>query len=183
MGKVLHASKSGYFPFCLPEWDNQSPQFTTASLSVVMKSFWVLRSFSITGSYNGPSSSVLDFSIVLSSSATTEEEIVCNPNWEVTSSSSLVEIEGSWYLVGQGGQFYRYGNLIIPAYGISALYEQGQGAGFAIFSQSSSGYTETFNFENMTFYGGSGDALSFSITPISYWSYDGTWNTSTGERL
>ena len=183
MGKVLSAQGSGYFPFCLPEWDNQFSQFTTASLSVAMKSFWVLRSFSITGSYNGPSSSVLDFSIVLSSSATTEEGIVCNPNWEVTSSSSLVEIEGSWYSVNQGDQFYRYGNLIIPAYRISALYEQGQGAGFAIFSQSSSGYTETFNFENMTFYGGRGDALSFSITPISYWSYGGIYDTATGNTL
>jgi len=180
MGKVLSAQGSGYFPFCLPEWDNQFSQFTTASLSVVMKSFWVLRSFSITGTYNGPSSSVLNFSIVLSNSATTEQEIVCNPNWEVISSSSLEEIEGSWY---SGDTFYRYGNLIIPAYRISALYQQGQGAGFAIFSQSSSGYTETFNFENMIFYGGRGDALSFLITPISYWSYGGIWNTSTGEPL
>lgn len=180
MGKVLHASKSGYFPFCLPEFQDEVTQFTTASVAVAMKSFWVLRSFSVTGTYNGPSSSVLDFSIVLSNTASKEEEIVCNPMWEVSSSSSLVDIVGSWY---DGGQFYKYGNLIIPNYRISALYDQGQGSGFVIISQSSSGYTETFSFEGMTFYGESGGALSFLITPISYWSYDGTYDTSTGNPL
>ena len=179
MGKVLSAQGSGYFPFCLPEWENQETQFTSASIAVVMKSFWVLRSFSITGTYNGPVS-VLNFSIVLSSLATTEEEIVCNPNWEVTSSSSLDAIVGSWY---SGGQFYRYGDLIIPNYEISAIYNQGEGGGFAIKSQTSSGYTETFDFENMTFYGTRGGALSFLMTPISYWSYGGTYDTTTGLPL
>jgi len=180
MGKVFHASKSGYFPFCLPEFQDEVTQFTTATVAVVMKSFWVLRSFSVTGSYTGLSNSTLDFSIVLSNTATTEEEIVCNPNWEVTSYSSLNSIVGSWY---DGGQFYIYGNLIIPNYNISALYEDGQGAGFAITSQSSSDYLQTFSFEGMTFYGTSGGASSFSITPISYWSYDGTYDTTTGDRL
>jgi hypothetical protein len=180
MGKVLHASKSGYFPFCLPEFQDDVTQFTTASVAVVMKSFWVLRSFSITGTYNGPNS-VLDFSIVLSNTASKEEEIVCNPTWEVSSSSSLVDIVGSWY--DGGGGFYKYGNSIIPNYRISALYEQGQGGGFVIISQTSSGYEETFSFEGMTFYGESGGALSFLITPISYWSYDGTYDTATGNAL
>ena len=179
MGKVLHASKSGYFPFCLPEFQDEVTQFTTASVAIAMKSFWVLRSFSITGTYNGPSS-VLDFSIVLSSSATKEEEIICNPIWEISSFSSLNSIVGSWY---GGGQFYKYGDLVIPNYEIFALYDEGQGAGFAVTSQTSSGYEETFSFEGMTFYGTSGGALSFLITPISYWSYDGTYDTSTGNPL
>jgi hypothetical protein len=178
MGKVVHASKSGYFPFCLPEFQNEVTQFTTANVAVAMKVFWVLRSFSITGTYQGPSS-ILDFSIVLTNTATREEEIVCNPNWSISSFSSLNSIVGSWY---SKGQFYKYGDSIIPNYEISALFDEGQGAGFAITSQSSSDYQETFSFESMTFYGASG-ALSLLISPISYWSYDGTYNTATGQLL
>lgn len=180
MAKVLHASKSGYFPFCIPVFSGGTDQFTTANLEDAMKMYWVLRTFSITGSYNGPDDSILDFSIVLTNSAAKEEEIVCNPNWSILSSSSLNNINGSWY---NGGQFYTYQDLIVPDYTISALYDDGGGAGFAITSQNYSSYEETFDFENMTFYGASGNALSFSLTALSFWSYGETYNTSTGERL
>ena len=180
MGKVLHASKSGYFPFCLPVFPGGAYNFTAASVEDSMKMYWVLRSFSITGSYTGPDDSTLTFSIILKNSALEEEDIVCNPNWSTLSSTSLNTINGSWY---SGGQFYSYGSLIVPDYTISALYDDGGGAGFAITSQDYSGYAESFALEGMTFYGTSGGALSFSITPISYWSYDGTYDVATGNPL
>jgi len=180
MGKVLHASYSGYFPFCLPVFSGGASSFTAASVEDSMKMYWVLRSFSITGSYTGQDDSTLTFSIVLENSALEEKDIVCNPSWTILSSSSLNSINGSWY---GGGQFYSYGNLIVPDYQISALYDDGGGGGLAITSQNYSGYEQSFDFEGMTFYGTSGGASSFSITPISYWSYDGTYDTSTGSRL
>ena len=182
MGKVLHASKSGYFPFCLPPLQSEGLyHFTTATLENAMRAFWILRSFSITGSYNTFDSS-RDFSIVLSNTASSEEEIVCNPIWEVSSSSNLDTgtTVGSWYT---GNNFYTYGDLIVPDYSISALYLEGGGAGFSVTSLDGSNYQETFSFENMTFYGERGDASGFSINPISYWSYGGTYDTQTGARL
>jgi hypothetical protein len=182
MGKVLHASKSGYFPFCLQPFSSEgSFHFTTATLENAMRAFWVLRSFSITGSYNTFDSS-RDFNIVLSNTASTEEEIVCNPIWEVSSYSNLntESINGSWY---SGNNFYTYGDLIVPDYSISAIYEEGGGAGFAITSLDYSDYAESFSLEGMTFYGTSGGASGFSINPISYWSYGETYDTTTGESL
>jgi hypothetical protein len=180
MGKVLHASKSGYFPFCLQPFQSEGLyHFTIATLENAMRAFWVLRSFSITGSYNTFDSS-RNFSIVLSNTASTEEEIVCNPIWEVYSYSNLDSISGLWY---SGNNFYTYGDLIVPDYSISALYLEGGGAGFAVTSLDDSNYEETFSLENMTFYGASGGARGFSINPISYWSYDGTYDTETGARL
>jgi hypothetical protein len=182
VGKVLHASQSGYFPFCLPPLQSEGLyHYTTATLENAMRAFWILRSFSITGSYNTFDSS-RDFSIVLSNTASSGEEIVCNPIWEVSSYSNLntESISGSWY---SGNNFYTYGDLIVPDYSISAIYEEGGGAGFAVTSLDASNYEETFSLENMTFYGTSGGASGFSINPISYWSYGGTYDTQTGARL
>lgn len=178
MGKVLHASKSGWFPFCLPSFDPTGlVNFTSASKEIVMKSFWVLRNFTLSGSYIDLNLNPRQFSITLGSGATKEENIVCNPSWEVKSYSNVNSIVGTWY--DSSHYFYNYNNLIVPDYSISGLFDGAGGGGFALKTLDGSGYSETFSFEGMTLFGVGG----FSITPNAYWSYDGTWNPQTGQRL
>lgn len=177
MGEVLHASHSGWFPFCLPSFDPTGyVNFTAASKDVVMKSFWVLKSFTISGSYLDLNLNPRNFSVTLETSAEQEEGLVCAPSWVVKSSSNVNNFNGSWY---DGSNFYQYNESIVPDYGISGLFEDAGGGGFALTSLDASGYPETFSFEGMTLFGVGG----FSITPNEYWSYEGTWDTETGELL
>lgn len=182
MGKVLHASYSGYFPFCLLPYPGGYVNHTTATLEVAMHSFWVLKRFSISGTYLDGFSATQNFNIVLKTTANSESELVCDKDWEVESSSNLDVITGNWY--SSGANFYKDGDLIVPNYEIYALYSGGLGAGLAITSLDASGYLDTYSFQGMTFYGTmESGASSFSMNPLEYWSYDGTFDTSTGALL
>lgn len=175
-----HVTSIGEFPFCVTAYPGGYVNHTTGSLDVVMKSYWVLRKFSISGTYLDGASVTQSFSITLKNPSSSEDQIVCDPAWVVDTSSNLNTINGSWY---SNNSFYKDGSLIVPDYSISALYQNGGGSGFSIVSLDASGYPQTFLFEGMTFYGTDGGALTFTLTPIEYWSYGGTYNTSTGAKL
>jgi hypothetical protein len=103
MGKVLHASKSGYFPFCLKnttpyeDWPEWSPEtFIGVPLKIAMYWYWIVKTWIVSVpeiSYAGKAPSI--YGSYLSSTAVTitkEEDIVCgydflkltgnNPNFD-----------------------------------------------------------------------------------------------------
>jgi hypothetical protein len=88
MGKVLHASKSGYFPFCLKnttpyeDWPEWSPEtFIGVPLKIAMYWYWIVKTWIVSVPeipYARNATSI--YGNYLSSSAvpiTKEEDIVC----------------------------------------------------------------------------------------------------------
>lgn len=186
MGKVLHASKSGWFPFCLYDFipGDIIKRYNAVSLETAMKNYWVLRQFTISGSYLAGEYpyTIQSFSMTLKSGAEKEGDLVCNPSWQVANAYNLTDINGSWWDTSVNSIF-KYGKLIVPDYAIGANFVNSQGGGFILQTIDASDYPESFPFEGMTLFGVSGNASNFSITPTAYWSYDGTWNPQTGQRL
>jgi len=79
MGKVLHASYSGYFPFCIYEGNLGQVGSGTAfplgmSLENAMLLYWKIKSFKLTA----PSSSK---TAIVQSPKSSEEQIVCGNNF------------------------------------------------------------------------------------------------------
>jgi hypothetical protein len=88
MGKVLHASKSGYFPFCLknttpyedwPEWSQET--FIGVPLETAMYWYWIVKTWLVSVpeiSYSQNASSIYgDFLSSIPVPIAKEEDIVC----------------------------------------------------------------------------------------------------------
>jgi hypothetical protein len=208
MGKVLHASGSGYFPSCIQEgvgfW----------SLEKAMEVFWRIRSWELNTSITysilidgvpteftvGPSSPYqftwrYDNGGDFSPPITSEEELVCSS--EV---SLIVGMEQ--YIINEPYGFLQFtspqknGSLYSPGFSLYFEFEADVlGTGEYLFSNGANGQPggqksfsiygsepisigfQTFQ-EDFTFV----DA-TFSLEPTEWWSYGGTYNTSTGARL
>lgn len=185
MGKVLHASYSGYFPYCLVDfYQDPYPQFGAVSLETAMKFFWVLRKFTLSGTYLAGEYpyTTQNFSLTFKSSAEKEEDLVCNPAWQIESSSNVADVQG-WFESG-GTEIYKYGSLYVPYFYFTGFYVDSQGGGFIVQNLNTLGqFDPLFVFEGIQMFGVNGNATNFQMIPNEYWSYDGTWNTQTGQRL
>jgi len=190
MGKILHAGKSGYFPFCLQEgtgywslekameiyWRIRSWEF---SLSVTYLAFSDLgeeQIFTTTPTPLGPA--------VITSLVTTEEDLVCG-----NSLNRFLHLEATPT---------KSGSLYNPGFGVDVNWGSEYDFGFAEFQVfSGAGGPDVRSF---SIYGSSSFPLSFivyerpeisfslldatlSLEPKSWWSYGGTYDTSTGARL
>jgi hypothetical protein len=205
MGKVLSAQGSGYFPSCLQEMPESTLGIVTASLSNIMKLYWRVKSWkidSITGSfkpnaeYDAESFSynVIEKDLTQVSEITQENQYVCNPVY-----SAFVIIDYNYVLNGipypatspfnfaYGDDFY-YGYGI--ALGIGFQYNVNNSWG----SSERSGQIGTFNINpfgiSVPLYSyndgpprvPSGNVV-VNMSPREYWSYDGTYDTATGNPL
>ena len=227
MGKVLHASASGYFPWCLkngPPVGGIYSNNVAMSLTQAMKAAWVVRQYTA----SAPATTVViddpvgeitvDFlqysetqpsqrTSVLGPAITSEEQIVCGANYSMffTGITTLLSVDG-----GEPGesvepiQIFRlwdyYTDDLVSFAGriynndvyLNALWTFGQGV---ISLDYSSGALTIGNFEWIIVPGvsistpiywifGSNSVISgflnIIIQPSLYWSYGGTWNTSTG---
>ena len=196
MGKVLHASYSGYFPFCLDEYDldEQLPAYSPISLDLSMKIWWRIKKFRFYGNYianidGEPVEQPWEFTAIRN--AGSEERIVCYkfPAWNIESQINTVQLEVSmqtaWRVevVEEGRTEIKY----ILSFGFSFFVEnpsvQEQGVSYG--SPSESDNVNTYDFEGLTLYDtqfvGSATILGHEI--LEYWSYGGTYNTSTGLPL
>ncbi len=209
MGKVLHASGSGYFTSCIQEgvafW----------SLEKAMEVFWRIRSWelnvSITYSYIidgvpaeltvGPSSPYQftwrydnggDFSPPL----TSEEELVCSSDV-----SLIVGMEQ--YIVNEPYGFLQFGfpqkNGLLYSPGFDLYFEfQADvfGGGTILFANGANG--QSGGQKSFSIYGSEPISVgfqtliedeltfadaTFSLEPTEWWSYGGMYDTSTGARL
>ena len=195
MGKVLHASKSGYFPSCIVEGDPEDCPWT---LEKAMQTYWRVRTWTFTASgiatnTDDPgdtfpiSSEITDITsrdIETAFPQTLEEGLVCG-NFFSNAADHFALIEfgqaqtsGGLYDSGLFGgiedyrveplEFY-FAAINSSAFSISIL-----GTNIPIIMQ----YVNDEGQESYTITSGSA-----TLTPTLWWSYGGTYNTSTGEPL
>ena len=205
MGKVLHASASGHFPFCILEIDFATGSGTDRPLGMnietAMKFFWVFRSFSVSRAgltaYANFTPDVpidqeeqyvcpIDFGKFCFANASSSEEV--GPNLVNKSVGVGIIFENPVRYKVQNGQNIFYPLITISAdetsvgpdtYGLdSTTFKTNQQDPLA-FSLA------FFDFGQLDFYTGfqSDGSVPVSFSDPSYHSYSGTWDTSTGQRL
>jgi hypothetical protein len=209
MGKVLHASKSGYFPFC----EQNSLDFPNnlkidGTLEQIMALYWRVKRFkySLTGQYTA------DFAdpIIISGGSGVFAQNIYPPNEESLVCAGPVLFTGSVTL--SVGAFTITPNFYMGLFAVNFL------GGFPFFQSTGSTYKTFFQITSDIVFGGgefvnsiktfesavpcgsysgiksgtlfqsfnpnySGGGVSLVIEPSEYWSYGGTYNTATGAPL
>ena len=200
MGKVLHASGSGYFPFCIQESSSDACVFP---LETIMKIYWRVKKFRLTGAGTGtlpPPSPLAGTEVFFTFDpveipqmyANSEENLVC-------ASEFYFDQEGNFGGIGlnEGTISKKELNLFSLDFSVSFGFDSlsfiygfnafgGLGLttnsphSLIIFGVSMPIFITVDGFGDENNMGGS---MQLTLTPIEYWSYGGTYNTSTGEPL
>ena len=179
MGKVLHASGSGYFPSCL----SQNSTLATQSLTDAMEIYWKVRSWAVTisGDVNGYQ--------VFVSTASDETDLVCGSDFLPSIDAPFLDLY-FFYLAGPLVDSYlnpqKY--AMLPGFHMICQSESGS---VQISSEFIDGrgtvLAGTFSFYDKSYSlfaeGGGIEERSGSVIPNSYWSYGGTYDTATGNPL
>jgi hypothetical protein len=204
MGKVLSAQGSGYFPTCILQ-DDPPADFPSGSIKDFMTFYWRVKKFKVTISGSG-TAKANGQSVQMSGTF----DLI--PRDEIKSESQLVCNLPSIYQ-GNGGEFVfdgiAKGALFASLFHFPEYYQKSGssniqtnislGAGVSVnyffFDRGPIGYMKMGSW-SINFYGGSlsgelySPPSSFSsgsfntkFEATEYWSYGGTWNTSTGEPL
>lgn len=190
MGKVLHASYSGYFPFCLNEYDLDPPfsAYSPVSLQTAMRIWWRIKKFRFYGTYVlNPETDpeTRNWEIVVERNANSEENLVCNPNpgWTTEFTLNTFGVSGfSLENIFQDGANYVVGSSFGAGF-VDGSQEQG-----IFYVSAYDVILKTYNFGGVTYYM-TGDNNTYNeFTTINheileYWSYGGTYDTSTGFPL
>jgi hypothetical protein len=221
MGKVLHASASGYFTGCIKE-QNLLKECFSGNLTQVMALFWRVKKWeaTITGSLQRTLDGVthtLTFDGTTreldsqSPSPTTEEDLVC---FNGEAKAFLVYIKtANWYASDGIPQDDTFGLLISSGYRSDDEYSGVEKTedDYRVFGETLLGPTFLINGNgntapdysplveagsyNITFYDGTltgklwstfADTTASCVITVNakeYWSYDGTYNTSSGAPL
>ena len=175
MGKILHASYSGWFPFCIL----QEREYATiqGTLESIMCLFWRVRRFTLITNL----ASVGQVTTILQSVAEKEEDIVCSGSvWEFVQDDYVVspglinfnsiysggtETRATIHLEGPDGEVF---------WGLSLDFPQT----FKRFDMGQTGLYVDWNCSNQD-----GDNYAVSISADLFWSYGGMYDTSTGKPL
>jgi hypothetical protein len=189
MGKVLHASGSGYFPQCIKDYN-----VGIFSLEEAMKIYWRIKSWefnaSITAQINDEIfSGNTSFNVL--STANKEEDLVCSngfygskdypdgsPNVNIFFNPQVYKNINTY--IGFRLGISLYGLPTIPSFSffIAAFYSD----------ESYNGNYEATILGKKIRLKGAEDytnllSLSLVLSPSVYWSYGGTYNTATGQLL
>ena len=192
MPKVLHASYSGYFPACIQTAPESKSNLVGGTLEQIMELYWRVRAWrldSVSGSID-IDGEILNYSASQQTlgavSATTETDLVCNSSFTATANYLLTYSSGSDNRsldVGLGGNFYKENELYYMRFSFNMLFVTNSATPYQVGSL-------TINGLSVPLYGYvDGPArpitgnLTASISPTEYWSYGGTYNTSTGQPL
>ena len=214
MGKILHPR---YFPFCYgPEIRGQglSPEIfpdrwtaITTSLANAMGLYWRVRAYTVTGQiFNVIDQVQVPFSIVFSSAATTEEDLVCYRGFYRTGGGE--DLDDATFLI-YPDYLHPIGQTI-PVYGDSqtvslfvdcTISQSEESSNFrSIYSPPCPGAPEPQrSAHTFSAFGQNMEVLLYarapcnpewapgvnelSIEATSYWSYGGTYDTATGLPL
>jgi len=198
MGKVLHASASGYFTDCIQE--STDSRDGVWSLEKAMQTYWRVRTWTFSASgiatnnddpsdFFPISSTITDITSRDSQTdvpQTLEEGLVCGNYFEFFSASRYnafigfygTKTNGGLYNSGLVGEVLDYRTdpleFVFLAEGSSAFSISILGANIPI------GMTYENDEEEFSYIITSGSA---TLTPTLWWSYGGTYSTSTGARL
>jgi len=188
MGKVLSAQGSGYFPGCI------EPYGGYFSLSNAMKIYWRVKSWTISGQYVYGTYSY-DFSQTFTSTLSEEAHLVCIANNLNTDFYPDVEVgnNGRTYFQRPYLFYWNSSSLFYPrlewkiSFPDPAFPDERWVTTEAEDSNSSSytilGYTlpcYVLKKDGDEFIS---EANNVTAVPASYWSFGGTYDTSTGEPL
>ena len=187
MGKVYHASYSGYFPYCLQPYSPSQFRrfFSTTSLEDAMRLYWRIRRIRFYGTYESGIEpfETRNFEIIFRSAAETEANLVCNPGYEIESSQNIIRTGFFTPTFSLGAVRTYQGAYVVPlewgAFFEDTFGPEGFGAANPTAQPSSPPPLGTINFEGVQMNGES--IPSYEI--LEYWSYGGTYNTSTGLPL
>jgi hypothetical protein len=203
MGKVLHASYSGYFPTCIIDGTPTPPkEYLSLTLEQAMALFWRVKtwearasgsfydlSLSSTIAYTSNSYSDMSPSISIQK----EEDFVCKGSqtfyFERVATATITPDVGAPYYA-DGTMNFQYifslikkgGSTYYPSFTISSINS------LTSFYTSKIG-TYKINYLNYELIGdlfgpdGSSGAALIEINAKEYWSYGGTYNTSNGSFL
>ena len=200
MAKILHASGSWYFPYCIQE--SLDGKYAIWSLEKAMQTYWRVRTWTFSASgtvriYDYPEAGdITDLPISTSLSGiqsgsifddpyTSEDQLVCEGGFykndpETSEEFATIDFQGGATKVNN---LYDSGmqGVIYDAYSGYWVF----GTIYNEWSVSVLGNDLPMNvalFENEEF---EQELISASatLTPTLWWSYDGMYNTSTGEPL
>jgi hypothetical protein len=217
MGKVLHASYSGYFPACIEQSEPPAREYTiSGSLEDVMSFYWRVKKFNVTfsGSGVGPSPFFTEVEMrgafdlettyykesLLSQAS--ESDLVCNLRRAFRGSGGELLLNGQFFSelssqIDHSPKYYKNSNIktrciIFGGIGVSYFIRNLPPGKEDI---SGIDYVQVGSYD-INFFGGSISGIltagSFAIASGSlkmvfnateYWSYGGTYNTTTGEPL
>jgi hypothetical protein len=206
MGEILHASYSGYFPTCIIEGTpTPTEQYLSLTLEQAMALFWRVKTWraKASGSFHDE---VLEATIAYTSSSFVdmtpnvivdeEQNLVCYGNrtfyFERDATATITPDESEDPYDGDGTINFQYnfssinkgGSTYYPyvLFGSINSASSTDGGGAKIGT-----YKITYlNFEiSGDLFGsdGSSGSASIQIDAKEYWSYGGTYDTSTGSRL
>jgi hypothetical protein len=202
MGKVLHASKSGYFPYCIQE--SADSRYAIFSLQDLMKIYWRVRTwtFSASGTRLNANDQEVPFSTSLGNiqsgfegdeglvAHTTEEQLVCGSGFFLNQ-----EEDFTYARIGITNPVKKVGDLYGGVDGRVGDNEENVEYVFrAIPVTTQVEVSSTISIFGGTFFIGAfstGEVVSepllslnlATLTPTLWWSYGGTYNPSTGARL
>jgi hypothetical protein len=203
MGKVLHASDSGYFPTCIIDGEPPTPEsnYLEQTLVQAMGLYWRVKIWEsrCSGSYHGientfvyPGGSFVE----MSQSFSAEEDLVCYDLFACSREQNIQIIPDGgepytspgtiffaifYTLLKKSGSLY-YPRFVFQASNIDASLSSSYNVPVGTYTIKFLGYTLTG-----IMYGQAGSDASSSVLlemrAKEYWSYGGTYNTSTGQPL
>jgi hypothetical protein len=206
MGKVLHASGSGYFPACILQDEPPENLKLAGTLEQIMGLYWRVKSFkyALTGKYTIPDSSDVTISGgsgVFQQNITpqNEENLVCGGLYLFTGTATLTAsttITPKFYM----NLFEQFFKSTEGTYKTSFLIESDVVFGGDEFICSIDRDSEFYRpcgtysvkifsqtIKSGTLFQGINPLatgnVSLIIEPNEYWSYGGTYDTTTGARL
>ena len=190
MGKVLHASGSGYFPGCIVAGDPEDCPWT---LEKAMQTYWRVRAWTFTASgeiefedgslpFSTTITDITSRDVQTAEPQTLEEGLVCSNLFENIISNAYCLIE--FYQAETSGVLYNSGL-------VGEVVDDNNSLEFVFAANISSDFyisiLDTDIPITMTYVNdeepGTVISGSATLTPTLWWSYGGTYNTSTGEPL
>ena len=189
MGKVLHASYSGYFPWCESSQDIAPYSIIGTNISEIMLPFWRVSEWDFSIAYDFGSGIVFENEFFIPekfsfpySQIETEEDFVCA--FAGVGKDGLVGGSGQIHFISFGGthfqnslgfDYFREGNdeqgpvsidpdYSSPSYVVGEISISGNGFSFA----------KQLYSDNASF------VINVYLVASQYWSYGGTYNILTG---
>jgi hypothetical protein len=197
MGKVLHASGSGYFPSCIEE--SADSKYAIWPLEKAMQSYWRVRAWNFTAKVTvipfGESPFELSYSVAnIFSTANQESDLVCfnefnDPSrgvdiffFPATNGNYLYKKVGDLYYSGLAGFIVDGSTSLEFVFGPDIFDQFGNEFSFPVLGADLKIGSFYFLDSQPEDYNPVADCEA-SLTPSEWWSYGGTYDTSTGASL
>jgi hypothetical protein len=195
MGKVLSAQGTGYYPSCIPEGARPgSPLFLDLTIEQGMALYWRTRGWIVqaSGTYYSDNRGTEQNPIIFSGGGSTtqvtpvgsEEELVCLGDRTHGFIGNIDDgtVDGGVELFLDYTFGFKTEEKFFPAFEFNSLFIRSRPAtSVGVLRLIFNGYTIEKNLFSLE-EDASGDVL-IEFTCTQYWSYGGTYNTSTGEPL